>query len=66
MEDGDKVSCVLCQLSEETKTTGALSTKDEVTAHENCLVNMEMEMETDERTETIETACKVCSSFIHT
>ncbi|XP_037646433.1 uncharacterized protein phf11 isoform X1 [Sebastes umbrosus] len=38
MEDGDKVSCVLCQLSEETKTTGALSTKDEVTAHENCLL----------------------------
>lgn len=38
MKDGDKVSCVLCQLSEETKTTGALSTKDEVTAHENCLL----------------------------
>nr|XP_020465196.1 PHD finger protein 11 isoform X2 [Monopterus albus] len=33
-----KVSCVLCHRSEETKTTGSLSTKDKVTAHENCLV----------------------------
>ncbi|XP_041807335.1 proteoglycan 4-like isoform X2 [Chelmon rostratus] len=32
-----EVSCVLCHLSVETKTTGALSTKDQVTAHENCL-----------------------------
>ncbi|XP_028992825.1 dentin sialophosphoprotein [Betta splendens] len=33
-----KVSCVLCGLSEETKITGALSIKDEVTAHQNCLL----------------------------
>ncbi|XP_030613743.1 uncharacterized protein phf11 isoform X8 [Archocentrus centrarchus] len=32
------VSCILCQRSEETKTTGTLSTKDEVTAHQNCLL----------------------------
>ncbi|XP_008300130.1 suppressor protein SRP40 [Stegastes partitus] len=33
-----KVYCALCNLSEETKITGALSTKDEVTAHQNCLL----------------------------
>ncbi|XP_031149813.1 uncharacterized protein phf11 isoform X2 [Sander lucioperca] len=38
MGDGDKVCCVLCQRSEETKTTGPLSTNDEVTAHQNCLL----------------------------
>ncbi|XP_078118353.1 uncharacterized protein phf11 isoform X2 [Sander vitreus] len=38
MSDGDKVCCVLCQLSEETKITGPLSTNDEVTAHQNCLL----------------------------
>ncbi|XP_044073294.1 lisH domain-containing protein C1711.05 isoform X2 [Siniperca chuatsi] len=38
MRHGHKVSCVLCQRSEETKLTGALSTKDEVTAHQNCLL----------------------------
>lgn len=32
------VACVLCQRAEETKTTGALSTKDDVTAHQNCLL----------------------------
>lgn len=35
---GRRVCCLLCQRSEETKTTGALSTKDRVTAHQNCLV----------------------------
>nr|XP_046260069.1 suppressor protein SRP40 isoform X3 [Scatophagus argus] len=32
------VFCVLCQRSEETRITGALSTKDQVTAHQNCLL----------------------------
>ena len=41
MADGEKkVSCVLCNRSEETKITGPLSTQDEVTAHQNCLVNI--------------------------
>lgn len=40
MSRSHEVSCVLCHLSVETKTTGALSTKDQVTAHENCLVNI--------------------------
>ncbi|KAM4730834.1 uncharacterized protein phf11 isoform 2-T2 [Anableps anableps] len=31
-------SCLLCLGSEETKTTGTLSTKDQVTAHQNCLL----------------------------
>ncbi|XP_015821598.1 uncharacterized protein phf11 isoform X2 [Nothobranchius furzeri] len=30
--------CVLCERSEETKITGALSTKDGLTAHQNCLL----------------------------
>ncbi|XP_038576807.1 uncharacterized protein phf11 isoform X2 [Micropterus salmoides] len=38
MGRGDKVFCVLCQRSEETEITGALSTKQEVTAHQNCLL----------------------------
>ncbi|XP_068184520.1 uncharacterized protein phf11 [Antennarius striatus] len=33
-----KVFCVLCQRSEETKLTGTLSTKKQVTAHQNCLL----------------------------
>uniref|UniRef100_I3JHP2 PHD-type domain-containing protein n=1 Tax=Oreochromis niloticus TaxID=8128 RepID=I3JHP2_ORENI len=33
-----RVACILCQRSKETKLTGALSTKDEVTAHQNCLL----------------------------
>ncbi|XP_024919858.1 uncharacterized protein phf11 isoform X2 [Cynoglossus semilaevis] len=33
-----KVLCVLCRRSEETMVTGALSTKDEITAHQNCLL----------------------------
>lgn len=32
------VSCVLCHRSDETKITGPLSTKEEVTAHQNCLL----------------------------
>ncbi|XP_059199619.1 PHD finger protein 6 isoform X2 [Centropristis striata] len=36
--DSERVSCLLCQRSQETKITGALSTKDEVTAHQNCLL----------------------------
>ncbi|XP_023256481.1 PHD finger protein 11 isoform X1 [Seriola lalandi dorsalis] len=38
MSPGRKVLCVLCNRSEETKVTGALSTKDQVTAHQNCLL----------------------------
>uniref|UniRef100_G3NEK0 PHD-type domain-containing protein n=1 Tax=Gasterosteus aculeatus TaxID=69293 RepID=G3NEK0_GASAC len=38
MDNRSKVECVLCQKCEETKVTGALSTKDEVTAHQNCLL----------------------------
>uniref|UniRef100_A0A4W6D2C0 PHD-type domain-containing protein n=1 Tax=Lates calcarifer TaxID=8187 RepID=A0A4W6D2C0_LATCA len=38
MNHRPKVCCVLCQRSEETEITGALSTKDEVTAHQNCLL----------------------------
>ncbi|XP_028249005.1 uncharacterized protein phf11 isoform X3 [Parambassis ranga] len=33
-----QVCCLLCQRSEETKTTGALSTKGRVTAHQYCLL----------------------------
>lgn len=33
-----RVACILCQRSKETKITGTLSTKDEVTAHQNCLL----------------------------
>lgn len=40
MDNRSKVECVLCKKCEETKVTGALSTKDEVTAHQNCLVNI--------------------------
>ncbi|KAM6955765.1 uncharacterized protein PEZ65_005309 [Lycodopsis pacificus] len=36
--DNNKVVCLLCQRCEETNITGALSTKDEVTAHQNCLL----------------------------
>ncbi|XP_068602197.1 uncharacterized protein phf11 [Brachionichthys hirsutus] len=38
MSYGQNVVCVLCQRSEETKLTGALSTKKRVTAHQNCLL----------------------------
>ncbi|XP_070694196.1 uncharacterized protein phf11 [Pempheris klunzingeri] len=38
MGHGHKLSCVLCQRADETKITGALSTKDQVTAHQNCLL----------------------------
>ncbi|XP_072252888.1 uncharacterized protein phf11 [Leuresthes tenuis] len=38
MGNGRKTSCVLCHRSEETKITGALSTKEQVTAHQNCLL----------------------------
>ncbi|KAM8748700.1 PHD finger protein 11 isoform 2-T2 [Acanthopagrus schlegelii] len=38
MGHGHKVSCVLCQGDKETKITGPLSTKDQVTAHQNCLL----------------------------
>ncbi|KAL7384726.1 hypothetical protein ABVT39_007653 [Epinephelus coioides] len=38
MDDSTNVSCVLCRRSKETKITGPLSTKDEVTAHQNCLL----------------------------
>ncbi|KAF7643163.1 hypothetical protein LDENG_00244170 [Lucifuga dentata] len=38
MSRGRKISCVLCRRSEETKITGPLSTKDSVTAHQNCLL----------------------------
>lgn len=37
----NQVSCILCRRSEETEVTGALSTKQEVTAHQNCLVSKE-------------------------
>ncbi|CAB1329013.1 unnamed protein product, partial [Coregonus sp. 'balchen'] len=37
-QHGKKVQCVLCQTSEENPTTGPLSTKGSVTAHENCLI----------------------------
>lgn len=33
-----KPTCVLCHRFEETEITGALSTKDDVTAHQNCLL----------------------------
>ncbi|XP_034550504.1 eisosome protein SEG2 isoform X2 [Notolabrus celidotus] len=35
---GHKVFCILCRRSEETKITGPLSTKEGVTAHQNCLL----------------------------
>ncbi|XP_062258009.1 PHD finger protein 11-like [Platichthys flesus] len=38
MSLGPVVSCVLCNRSEETTTTGALSIKEEVAAHQNCLL----------------------------
>lgn len=38
MESSKTVECVLCQRSEENEVTGALSTKEEVTAHQNCLL----------------------------
>ncbi|XP_078030295.1 uncharacterized protein LOC117250729 [Epinephelus lanceolatus] len=38
MDGSTNVSCELCRRSEETKITGPLSTKDEVTAHQNCLL----------------------------
>ncbi|XP_071329714.1 uncharacterized protein phf11 [Trachinotus anak] len=38
MSPGRRVTCALCHRSEETTITGALSTKDEVTAHQNCLL----------------------------
>ncbi|XP_037542126.1 uncharacterized protein phf11 [Nematolebias whitei] len=33
-----RACCLLCQRSEETKITGPLSTKEDVTAHQNCLL----------------------------
>ncbi|KAM4559443.1 uncharacterized protein phf11 [Odontesthes bonariensis] len=38
MGNGRKTTCVLCRRSEETKITGALATKEQVTAHQNCLL----------------------------
>lgn len=38
MGHGHKVSCALCHGDKETKVTGPLSTKDQVTAHQNCLL----------------------------
>ncbi|XP_035532361.1 dentin sialophosphoprotein isoform X2 [Morone saxatilis] len=38
MGHGRTVACVLCKRSDETRITGALSTKDQVTAHQNCLL----------------------------
>nr|XP_020504017.1 flocculation protein FLO11-like [Labrus bergylta] len=38
MANGGRVCCILCGRSEETKVTGPLSTKCEVTAHQNCLL----------------------------
>ncbi|XP_035612413.1 G2/M phase-specific E3 ubiquitin-protein ligase-like isoform X1 [Oncorhynchus keta] len=35
---GRKIRCVLCKSSKENLTTGPLSTKDSVTAHQNCLL----------------------------
>lgn len=40
MGNDRKVTCILCERSEETKISGALSTKDQITAHQNCLVNI--------------------------
>lgn len=33
-----RATCVFCCVKDETEVTGALSTKDDVTAHQNCLV----------------------------
>ncbi|CAK6959195.1 uncharacterized protein phf11 isoform X3 [Scomber scombrus] len=38
MGNDRKVICILCERSEETKISGALSTKDYITAHQNCLL----------------------------
>ncbi|XP_041663683.1 flocculation protein FLO11 isoform X2 [Cheilinus undulatus] len=38
MVHGQRVHCILCGRSEETKVTGPLSTKSDVTAHQNCLL----------------------------
>ncbi|XP_060909279.1 uncharacterized protein phf11 [Labrus mixtus] len=38
MANGRRVCCILCRRSEETKITGPLSTKCEITAHQNCLL----------------------------
>ncbi|KAM8855941.1 uncharacterized protein phf11 isoform 2-T2 [Spinachia spinachia] len=38
MDNRSKVLCALCQRGDETKVTGALATKDYVTAHQNCLL----------------------------
>ncbi|XP_034069627.1 actin cytoskeleton-regulatory complex protein PAN1-like isoform X2 [Gymnodraco acuticeps] len=38
MHEDDRLLCILCQRSEQTKITGALSTKEDVTAHQNCLL----------------------------
>lgn len=38
MSPAPRVSCVLCVRSEETEVTGPLLTKEDVTAHQNCLV----------------------------
>ncbi|XP_028852408.1 PHD finger protein 11 isoform X2 [Denticeps clupeoides] len=32
------VRCVLCKIAEENDVTGALATKEDVTAHQNCLL----------------------------
>ncbi|XP_012719670.2 PHD finger protein 11A isoform X1 [Fundulus heteroclitus] len=38
MNHGQPASCVLCCRSKETKITGTLSTKERITAHQNCLL----------------------------
>ncbi|XP_013889337.1 uncharacterized protein DDB_G0284459, partial [Austrofundulus limnaeus] len=38
MNQDGKAYCVLCKGDEETKITGPLSTKEDVTAHQNCLL----------------------------
>lgn len=37
---GHKMKCVLCKQSDETMETGTLSSKEDVAAHQNCLVNI--------------------------
>lgn len=42
---GRKMICALCKRSDETKTTGTLSSKEGVAAHQNCLVNIPLKRE---------------------
>lgn len=37
---GNKMTCVLCRRPDETENTGTLSSKENVVAHQNCLVNI--------------------------